>query len=155
MRTFISSSALAAGSAAARSGVAFELDRVRLADQALEGPVAALDDLARDPGQRGDGAERPAATRELERGDVVLLAVVVAGEGGGPEEVHGPVGADETAAGEGRGGGQEESQQRGRDEDAETSHRSVSWSGGPARVRDAAQDAGPRPRFPGPCATGV
>ena len=52
-------------------------DRVGLADEALERPVAALLDLRRDAGERRQRPERPAAAGELEGRDVVLLAVVI------------------------------------------------------------------------------
>ena len=54
------------------------------------------------PGQRRDAAECPAAAGERERGDVVLLAVVIARERRRPEEVDCAVGPDEAATGEGR-----------------------------------------------------
>ena len=100
--TFISSSAPAAAGRARRRRSAARCGRVRLADQPLERPVAALHDARRDAGQRRDRAERAATARELEGGDVVLHAVVVAGEGRRPEQVHRAVGADEPAARERR-----------------------------------------------------
>ena len=60
------------------------------------------------PGSGMMRAERAAAAGELERGDVVLDAVVVAGEGGRAQQVDGAVGADEAAAGERRAGGDEQ-----------------------------------------------
>ncbi len=74
-------------------------DRFGLEAQPLQRPVATLDDLARDPGEWREAAERPAAARELERRDVVLLPGVIAGERRRPEEIDCPVGADEPAAG--------------------------------------------------------
>ena len=56
---------LGAGSCAQRSVEEHGL-RVRLADEPLEGPVAALLDARRNPGQRGERAERATAARELE-----------------------------------------------------------------------------------------
>src|SRR5207237_4147497 len=61
--------------------------RISFPDEALQGPVAAALDLGGDAWQRDDGAELPAAARELERRDVVLDAVVVGGECGGAEQV--------------------------------------------------------------------
>ena len=75
--------------------------------QALERPVAALLDARRDPGERRQRAELATAAGELERRDVVLHAVVVGGERGGPEEVDRAVRPDQTAAGEGRRGRQD------------------------------------------------
>jgi hypothetical protein len=59
-------------------------DRIGFANEALEGPVAALLDLRGDPGEWRQRAERPTATGELERRDVVLIAVVVARQRRGP-----------------------------------------------------------------------
>src|SRR5438045_924504 len=63
----------------------------RLANETLERPVAAADDVARDARQRHERAEPPAAASELERRDVVLDAVVVAGERRGAEQIDGTV----------------------------------------------------------------
>ena len=132
IRTFMISSARDADGAAAASKANERLALgLGLADQPLEGPVAALLDARRDRGQRRDRAERAAAAGELERRDVVLDAVVVAGERRRPEEVDRAVRSDEPATGERRTSGQEESQQRCREDDAESPHRSVSWAVGP------------------------
>ncbi len=77
-------------------------DRLGLADEALEGPVAALLDLRRDPGEWRERPERPAAAGELERGDVVLLAVVVARQRRRAEQVDRAVRPDQPAAGQHR-----------------------------------------------------
>ena len=78
------------------------LGRRGLTDQALQGPVPALFDGARDAGERDEGAELAGAAGELERGDVVLDTVVITRERGGAEQVDRAVGADETRAGCGR-----------------------------------------------------
>jgi hypothetical protein len=86
-------------------GLEQEVGRIGFENQALEGPVAAALDLRRDVGQGRDRAEGTAAAGELEAGDVVLDAFVVAGEGRGAKKVHGPVRTDQAAAGQrGRGG---------------------------------------------------
>ena len=90
--------------------------RIGLADQALEGPVAALLDARRHPGEGRQRPERPAATGELEGRDVVLLAVVVGGQRRRPEEVDRAVRPDQSAAREGR-------RRRQRDEEQGGAHR--------------------------------
>ncbi len=74
-------------------------ERIGLEAQSLERPVAALLDARRYPGEWRQAAERAATARELERGDVVLLAIVIARERRRPQEVDGPVRTDEPAAG--------------------------------------------------------
>ena len=112
MRTFMSSSA-GSLAAAARPRQEERLgDRVRLADEALEGPVAALLDARRDPGERRQRAERAAAAGELEGGDVVLRAVVVGGQRRRAQQVDRAVRADQAAAGEGRRGRQRDDEER-------------------------------------------
>src|SRR5207247_986808 len=83
-----------------------------------------------------------------ERGDVVLDAVVVPGEGRRPQEVDRTVGSDQPAAREGRGRGEEEAECRRRESETETaepswmpwvSHRFASGR----RLRRAGIDAGP------------
>ena len=88
-------------------------DRIRLANEALERPVAALLDARRDPGERRQRPEGPTAAGEPEGRDVVLLAVVVRRQGRGLEQVHRPVRPDEPAAGEGRAGRQGDDERRG------------------------------------------
>ena len=66
--------------------------RLGLADQPLQGPLAALADVGRDPGQGHDRAELGAAAGVGERGQVVLDPVVVAGQGGGAGQLHRPPG---------------------------------------------------------------
>ena len=80
-------------------GPQWQVLRLRLPAQALQRPVAALLDARRYPGEGRQAAERPAPTGELERGDVVLHPVVIPGERRRPEEIDGPVRADEPAAG--------------------------------------------------------
>jgi hypothetical protein len=63
-----------------------------LTDEALERPVAAFLDQRRDGGERYQRAELPATALELERGDVVLDAIVVAREGRGAQQVDRAVG---------------------------------------------------------------
>ncbi len=76
----------------------------------LQSPVAAALDRGRHAGERHERAELAAtAARELERGHVVLDAVVVAGERRGSEQVHGAVRADEPAARECRSGSEKKS----------------------------------------------
>ena len=108
IRTWAASSA----AADAAGDAAESRTRARLADQALEGPVAALHDARRDAGQGSDRAELAAAAGELEGGDVVLDAVVIARERRRPEQVDCAVRSDQAAAGEGRGGRQEDRQRR-------------------------------------------
>ena len=79
------------------------LDWVGLEAQPLERPVAALLDTRRYPGEWRETAEGATATGELERGDVVLHPVVVSGERRRPEQVDGPIGTDEPAAGQSGG----------------------------------------------------
>src|SRR5437867_5659616 len=76
-----------------------ELRDLRLADEALERPVAALFHGGGNTWQGNERAELPASALELERRDVVLDAVVVAGEGRRPEQVDRAVGADQARAG--------------------------------------------------------
>ena len=98
---------LGAGRAGAAGEVECGLGRgIRLADEALEGPVAAANDIGRDAGERGDAAERAATARECEGRHVVLHAGVVTGKGRGAQQVHRTVRADEPATG-GRGRGQD------------------------------------------------
>ena len=130
----------AAGAAAATRRRRTRWTGLGLADQPLERPVAALHDARRDAGQRRDRAERAAAARELEGGDVVLDAVVVAGEGRRPEQVDGAVRADQPAAGERRGDRQEEAEDRRREAESGTDRvvscriASPSWAGRPMRA---------------------
>ena len=101
MRTFISSSAESAAAAALAANWSGFAARLGLLDEALEGPVAALLDLRGDPGERRQRPElATAATGELEGRDVVLHAVVVGGQGRGPQQVDRAVRADQAAAGE-------------------------------------------------------
>ena len=76
---------------------------VGLDAEPLERPVAALLDARRYPGEWRETAEGATATGELERGDVVLHPVVVSGERRRPEQVDGPIGTDEPAAGQSGG----------------------------------------------------
>src|SRR5205814_7745929 len=69
---------------------------------ALKGPGAALLDLVGNTRQRDERPELARATGELERGDVVLDAVVVASEGRRAKQVDRAVRADEARAGRGR-----------------------------------------------------
>ena len=101
----MSSSALSLAAAPAARKSALR-DRVRLADEALEGPVATLLDARRDPGQRRDRAERAATAGELEGRDVVLRAVVVAGHRRGAQQVDRAVRPDQPTARQRRHGGQ-------------------------------------------------
>src|SRR2546422_934940 len=89
-------------------------------------PVAPFAAAGGDAGQWRDGAEATATAGELEGGHVVLDTIVIAGEGRRSKQVHGAVRADQTAAGEGRCRREEDGQQAGRKEDAESSHRSIS-----------------------------
>src|SRR6185436_2377692 len=77
-----------------------EQRRLGLADEALEGPVAALLHLRRDAGERRERSECAATARELERRDVVLLAVVIRGERRRLEQVDRAVGPDQASAGQ-------------------------------------------------------
>ena len=82
--------------------------RVRLQDQPLQGPAAALDHLRRDARQRDDRAHVPARLPGvLERRDVVLDTVVVRGERRGAGQADGAVGRQEGAARERAPGGNE------------------------------------------------
>ena len=99
MRTSASSRAAPAARGRARLG-----HRFGLADEALEGPVAALLDLRRHPGEWRQRAERPATAGELERGDVVLLAIVVARQRRRAEQVDRAIRPDQPATGEHRRG---------------------------------------------------
>ena len=73
--------------------------RVGLEPQPLERPVTALLDAGRYPGEWRQAPEGSATARELERGDVVLLAVVIPGERRRSQEIDRPIGADQPAAG--------------------------------------------------------
>ena len=97
--TSIRTSALAAAAVRAEREEALRAPGIRLADQALERPVAALLDTRRYPGEWRQAAEGTPAAGEFERGDVVLDPVVVARERRRPQEVDRPVGTDEPAAG--------------------------------------------------------
>ena len=65
--------------------------RIGLLHETLERPVTAAHHVGRDAGQQGDRSEG-AASGELEGRDVVLDAVVIAGEGRGAEQVDGAMG---------------------------------------------------------------
>src|SRR5207244_10898177 len=81
-----------------RAAEEYRRRRIGLADEPLEGPIAAALDRARDAGKRDERTELAAPPRELERGHVVLHSVVVAGEGGGAEQIDRAVRADEPGA---------------------------------------------------------
>ena len=113
-----------------------------LAHEPLERPVAASLDVRRHARERHEAAELAAASRELERGDVVLHAVVVARERRGPKQVDRAVGADEAAARQRRPDSHEKSEEgRGRGGE-HTSHPAVP----PVRVRPGWPELGPRLR---------
>src|SRR5690242_21417131 len=81
-------------------------------------------------------SERAAAAGEGEGGDVVLHAIVIAGERRRPEQVHGAVGPDEAATGEGGHCRQECSEDRRREAESQdrkstrlnSSHMSISYA---------------------------
>ncbi len=104
--------------------------RIGFENQPLERPVATTLDLARDVRQGRDGPEGSAASGELEAGDVVLDAAVVAGEGRRAKQVDGPVRADEAAAAENGRGGDEQGGGGRHQREPWTSHRAVSFECG-------------------------
>ena len=130
-------------------------ERRRLANQPLEGPVTTFLDARRNAGKGRDRPEGAAAARKLEGGDVVLDAVVVAGEGRRPQEVDRPVGADQPAAGEGRGDCQEDAEHGRRNSDPQPAHRpevshriALPGLAGPGGPAVAGPDARPRDAVP-------
>ena len=94
--------------------------RLGLADQPLQGPLAALADVGRDPGQGHDRAELGPAAGVGERGQVVLDPVVVAGQGGGAGQLHRAPRPDQAPAGQGRLGPQQDHARHRRQQQAPT-----------------------------------
>ena len=133
--------------------------RIRLADQALERPVAALLDARGDARERRDRAEGAAAALELECRHVVLDAVVVARERRRSEQVDGAIRPDEPAAGEGRAGHEDGCQggsEESRRQSSGASRTSRGSDAGPGRwagfvARETTRAGAPVPAAYHPC----
>ncbi len=122
-----------------------------LDDQALQRPVAALDHLGRNAGQRDDRADLGGVgARELERRHVVLDTVVVRRERRRSSETDGTVRGDESSARE-RAAGRNEHQERGGEcEDGRSAEPCGGATGHGVLLRESWWDAQVGPPVPHP-----